>query len=247
MDQDKKNQTGIALKNPDTMSFFEGDPDFAYVYKKTEKLASAIYLITNLFSENEPMKWALRKKASDLVSFIIPYKDTPQSGQSEFVYNLKTRALELVSLIEVASRGGLVSAMNFSILRQEFNNLVEASVVSLENARETIHTSIPPRFFETAESQPISRSPDYSSKTLAPVKDRPVLSNGSDIKKSNRQNLILSLIRKRKEVTIKDISDIIKDCSEKTIQRELNTFIAKGVLRRMGVRRWSRYSLNGDE
>ncbi|MCX6702079.1 MAG: hypothetical protein NTX96_02725, partial [Candidatus Zambryskibacteria bacterium] len=64
-----------------------------------------------------------------------------------------------------------------------------------------------------------------------------------NLKKSNRQNVILDLLKRKKELTIKDISLVIKDCSEKTIQRELNSFISIGVLKRAGVRRWSKYSL----
>ena len=62
-------------------------------------------------------------------------------------------------------------------------------------------------------------------------------------KRSNRQNIILSLLKKKKELTIKDISQIIKDCSEKTIQRELISFINAGVLKKTGQRRWSKYAL----
>ena len=61
--------------------------------------------------------------------------------------------------------------------------------------------------------------------------------------KINRRNNILSIIKDKREVTIKNITEIIKDCSEKTIQRELNTLVGEGVLKRVGEKRWSRYSL----
>ena len=67
MELNKKNNTDLIQKNLDPISFFEKDRDFVFVYKKTEKLASAVYMVTNLFSENEPMKWILRKKVSDFV------------------------------------------------------------------------------------------------------------------------------------------------------------------------------------
>jgi predicted HTH transcriptional regulator len=64
-----------------------------------------------------------------------------------------------------------------------------------------------------------------------------------DANRSNRQNMILGLLRKKGDLTIKDISIVIKDCSEKTIQRELIAFISSGLVKRAGERRWSRYSL----
>jgi hypothetical protein len=66
------------------ISFFEGGNDFIFICKKTEKLASAVYLVTNLLSDNEPMKWTLRKKVSELLSFTITYKDIRQSELPNF-------------------------------------------------------------------------------------------------------------------------------------------------------------------
>ena len=42
---------------------------------------------------------------------------------------------------------------------------------------------------------------------------------------------------------IKDVSPLISGCSEKTIQRELLAMVYAGILRKMGEKRWSRYSL----
>jgi len=46
------------------------------------------------------------------------------------------------------------------------------------------------------------------------------------------------------KLTIKDFTKNIKDCSEKTIQRELLAMVAKGVLKKEGERRWSKYFLS---
>ncbi len=65
----------------------------------------------------------------------------------------------------------------------------------------------------------------------------------SVMQKNERQQVILGIIKEIGESSIKDISDNIKDCSEKTIQRELNTLIYDGVLKKIGERRWSKYVL----
>ncbi len=61
--------------------------------------------------------------------------------------------------------------------------------------------------------------------------------------KVERKNKILKLIKEKKEVTIKDISTVISGCSEKTVQRELSSLVAEGVLTKTGEKRWSKYSL----
>jgi hypothetical protein len=247
MEQDKKQSQSISTKNHDIISFFEDDGVFVFVYKKTEKLASAVYMITNLFSDNEPMKWTLRKKVSDLVSFILTYKDIGQIEVSDFVHTTRTKVLELVSLLEVSFVGGLVSPMNFNVLKNEFTNLISTLESESGSHREVSKESISSNFFNIPESSlrpSLTKNTMYKNEVSA-IKDimgAPLVTK-DEFKRSNRQNIILALIKKKKEVTIKDIAMIIKDCSEKTIQRELISFIEAGVLKRVGERRWSKYML----
>jgi hypothetical protein len=42
---------------------------------------------------------------------------------------------------------------------------------------------------------------------------------------------------------IKDVSPLVTGCSEKTIQRELSAMVRSGILKKVGEKRWSRYSL----
>ena len=61
--------------------------------------------------------------------------------------------------------------------------------------------------------------------------------------KNKRRDTILQILKDKKELTIKDISLKITDCSEKTIQRELVSMLHFGILKKRGERRWSKYSL----
>ncbi len=254
MEQEKNLSIDIAPKNLDPISFFDKDAGFVFAYKKTEKLVSAIYMITGLFSDNEPMKWNLRRKASDLLSLMINYKDLNESEFFEFTYNVKTRVLELVSLLEVSLRGGLISEMNFSILNQEFTGLLDGFDRGDTLTKNSSSHGIPKNFFDMTETigSLSQRESARGSAGLTSgiyrtssgfIKDKNFADSREGFKRSNRQNIILGLLKKKKELTIKDIAAVIKDCSEKTIQRELNSFILAGVLKRVGERRWSKYSL----
>lgn len=61
--------------------------------------------------------------------------------------------------------------------------------------------------------------------------------------KNERQSLIINTIKTKGESSIKDLVDVIKGCSEKTIQRELISLVSSGYLLKTGERRWSRYSV----
>ncbi len=255
MEPEKKLSTEISQKNLDIISFFDKNTDFVFAYKKTEKLASAVYMVTSLFSDNEPMKWTLRKKVSELLSFVITYKDTPKSAYLDFLYNIKTRILEIVSMLEISERGGLVSEMNFSILREEFSNVVEIFNTSNSLNRESFQSPIARTFFDVVrKDSQIKDGENFKSDHAEggmiiqkipqnDIKDKNFITDKAVFKRSNRQNTILNLLKKKKELNIKDMAQVIKDCSEKTIQRELNSFIEAGIIKRIGERRWSKYSL----
>ena len=60
---------------------------------------------------------------------------------------------------------------------------------------------------------------------------------------SGREAIIVKYLDDKNNLTVKDFSRVIKGCSEKTIQRELLRLVGNGVLKKVGERRWSRYSL----
>lgn len=264
MHQNNAHSLDVNQKNKDIVSFFDSEPAFVMAYKKTEKLASAVYMITNLFPESEPMRNILRLKISELLSHMLLFKTVGEGGKKDFVTNIKTRVLEVSSFLEVSYRGGLISQMNFSILNTEFHNLISILESTQSTQNIVIQNSVKNIFEETSlgTSSAVSGTQNPTNflerKTqfqniqtpvsVAPtgfIKDRQVsVSPNDSFRKTERQETIIQMIKKRKEVMIKDITEVIKDCSEKTIQRELNSLIQSGVLKRAGVRRWSRYSMN---
>ena len=64
------------------------------------------------------------------------------------------------------------------------------------------------------------------------------------MKKTFRHDLIINALKGQSNLTVKDFSKVIKDCSQKTIQRDLLELVSKGVVKKEGQRRWSRYSLS---
>lgn len=243
-----------SAQNTSPIDYFSQDQSFVFLYKKTEKLATALYMVTNLFGDAEPMKWTLRTKVSNLLSFIIGFKDVLESREHEFSNEVKTKVLEIVSLLEVASRSGIVSPMNFAILKSEFMNLVQALSSFKKDIEQGTQFALPKTFFEVSKprQQDVSKNEGQHDEGYkrhgADIKDDDVLYKKEEgqslFKKTNRQTIIINLIKKKKELTIKDIAEVIRDCSEKTIQRELVALIGAGVLKKVGERRWSKYSLS---
>ncbi len=66
---------------------------------------------------------------------------------------------------------------------------------------------------------------------------------GESAEIANRKDIIMNVVRSRGKVAVSDILPYVKDCSEKTIQRDLIKMVTDGLLVKEGERRWSRYSL----
>jgi predicted transcriptional regulator len=209
MDAQKDISISLTEKNLDATLYSQKSESFIFLHKKTEKLSAALYLVTNLFPETEPMKKTLREKALNLI------KDVDRD-----------EVLHVISLLSIACRSGLLGQTNFSILKQEFSSLLNYLDEENQFGRS---------FFE------IPKIREESKEIIIKDKNEDIKDNG--FRKSDRRNIILSLLKKEGELSIKDIAGVIKNCSEKTIQRELVYFIEKGLVKRKGERRWAKYSL----
>ncbi len=195
----------------------------AYLYKKTEKLVSALYLFSNFLSDKEPIKWQLREIGISLLSANLSVKPFRQ----------------VLSLLEVSYIGGLISEMNFNIFKCELESLIRIAE-SETNPKAFV---LAEQFFNMTES-PVSL-PVNISKGQDTMSNRMSFKN-SEVEqkdKSNRQDIIIGLLKKSKELGIKDFTSSIKGCSEKTIQRELASLVSKGLIKKVGEKRWSRYSI----
>lgn len=235
-DKDKLNIQEIIL--------FKNRPTLAYIYKKTEKLVSALYMLSNFISDKEPIKWQMREEGVELLSRSLSFI-TDQGRSLANLNSFISAALKFLSFLEVSYVGGVISEMNYRILKTEFESLIQA-VESAEKKDNQNSLIFPEHFFEISNGQQISKLEDENTS-----KGQNIMSDRMSIKKeptkqkdkSNRQEIIMSLLKKNKELGIKDFVSSISDCSEKTIQRELVVLVAKGLIRKEGEKRWSRYSI----
>ena len=194
--------------------------------KRTEKLASALYLLTSFFGDLEPMKWRLRELGGRLVH---------DGGNRSLVQ-------EINSLLTVGRNAGLISDMNYDIIFHQFSLLLSQgqSLGEIFNKLEEKEN-----FVSLAPPAPKNiEQPSIKDKISREVKSRTENKSGLvAVKKNGRQSTILNLLKRKKEIMVRDVSPLIEGVSEKTIQRELLSLVKAGILKKEGEKRWSRYSL----
>lgn len=109
--------------------------------RKSERLATALYLVTNFLPDNEPLKARLRTLALDLVRTAMLVKYGTTSDEVGAPESLRGIIAETLGLLELAFINGLVSEMNFSILKREyvvFRDAVEIKKASRESRTDTV-------------------------------------------------------------------------------------------------------------
>lgn len=94
-----------------------------YVIKKTEKLAQALYLLTNYLPIEEPFRRNVREKALNLVDqlYELQLHQTPRLQPLHAM--VESRFGELIAILNVGVKAGLMSQMNFSVLEEEMISL----------------------------------------------------------------------------------------------------------------------------
>lgn len=210
-----------------------------FVVQKTEKLASAMYLVTGFIPPDDPMKGRLRTYVLDLVETSTDPKKARDSGYHE---GFGSRCLEIAAVLTLAQRAGFVSSMNARILSDEYAEL--ASFV--KNHREKVFGI---RTVDVGREEYPTLSAETHEPEEQPIKDnnykrqyKRTFNNKSHI---NRKDKILSLLENKDRITVNDAIKSIDGCSEKTIQRELMSLVNGGVLIKEGKKRWTTYRRAG--
>lgn len=93
------------------------------IAKKSEKLVTALYLVTDLMADNEPIKHGLRKNAVALLSSMNALSQLDVKDSTiELKMSLKS-VTEITSMLHVAVTTGIVSKMNGELLMEGFRSL----------------------------------------------------------------------------------------------------------------------------
>lgn len=228
---------------------------FTNVFKRIEKVISVIFYV---LSHTESLK-----NDFDMMSYI---KDTalsvhevsqsvlkfPVSNAASGVEELQHELVCLLSTLRLGEAAGLIPK-NIALLIYEQvdltqrylnNHFLFARTRGVELAVEQMLSDkyAPKKFLEKGESR--------GEQSKAPVRKKQVRIPQGDISSdayfvysqlTDRAERIKTVLEAKPNATIKDIAEIITDVSEKTIQRELNSLIEKGQVKREGERRWSKY------
>lgn len=268
-------KTGVNLYRQNNVSYdksLSNMPANDFINKKTEKLVTALYMVTDCMDTDDALKGKLRLLGVELLSDIYKFATLSPLDKYNRVPVCLTRIYEILSFIEIAYTIGFISEMNTSILKKEFEGLA-TNLKSRQSKDKHFTFTLNSNMFETPEipagfnNKKTQIQSEYSIKdkrtpfnTMSFINNSSPLANNNNFNhtknttslsdREDRNKRIVSIIKdkivfpeNKDGVSIKDISLAFTDCSEKTIQRDLNTLVSKGELKKIGSKRWSRYSI----
>ena len=220
--------------------------------KKVEKTVSATYLITEHFSQEESLKWQLREKGLQLLSDTMSLNKMVLPSKDKILSDIRGTILEIISFLDVSLIAKVITEMNVEILKRELNlllNFVDNNL--MEKIGQENFSPLKKDFFKVKGNDLLSRTTFNKKEILNKGQNKgqniskssftvgtSIKTKGQglaiSVKRQSRKEQILKLFNKGQKLMIKDISQVINNCGEKTIQRELQAMMKAGSIKKEG-------------
>ena len=205
--------------------------------QKALMITEALYRTTDLFSDAEPLKWSLRQAGLDILNSVSLLESVGYEKARE-VLRIEISIKNVFLKLELAASGTFISKMNFEVLKREYRILLD-NVVSVKDSYQKLLDSITsieePKKVGAVISDTKTEKSDIGDMAVKAVNPN----NG------HRQEFLLSALKEKGQAGIGDLAKALTGAgfgvSEKTVQRELTSLVASGVVKQEGEKRWRKY------
>ncbi len=209
------------------------------------KLTSAVYRVTDLFPEEEPLKLQIRELANRVLANLILANPTPQNASQRKELSKDIKILD--SYFELAEAQDWVDSRNFLALQREYDRIqkfIEDKPILTEldsplrpPASPKLQRGERPASTQRGESEasPMGRDAGKTVENSFPKLCHPRKpTNG-------RQEKILNILKEKKEVRVGELIQLFPQVSRRTLIRDLKDLYRGGVVTRVGNGRGVQY------
>jgi len=184
------------------------------------KLCLAVYKVTELFPEKESLKFFSRERANRvLADSILFFSKNPVSLTKEQEKRFSEEILGNIKVLqgyfEVAENQNWVKKENFLVLKKEYDK-IEKEIN---------------KGFSKKESSDIIKKEEVPSQISL------------DKIKKGRYKKILEILGEKKEAQVRDLKEIFPQISKRTIRRDFDYLLRKGLVERVGDKNRTLYKL----
>lgn len=190
------------------------------------KLTSALYEVTELLPEEEPLRFDLRSRANKILIDLAPYHFSQNNIPSSAAMNV-IRDIEIIeSLFALAREQAWIAEDNFLILEEEYQQLKNSlHLTEKSSSRKKKEKEAVPPNFSSKEKMNFNQNQSLASAQIENQK-----SNGI----TERQRKILKVIRLHPQAGISEVKKEFSDLSKRTIRRDLEKLTGDHLIKRNG-------------
>ena len=215
---------------------------YGYVTDRIQKLTAALYRVTDLLSDKEPLKWTLRDKALNLYDDLVSVKNV--KDKDSLLDNSLKNFAQIIKSLELVSAGVCVSNLNFEILKREYlflKNFVEGKKTDIAyDSKILLELEKIGSPYPFARKELSQKSPIYSAANEINHINSEI--NVKEINPQSRKGKVLDFLKNGPAKSVNEIAVIFNgETSEKSIQRDLLDLVKIGKISAIGDKRWRKY------
>ena len=233
--------------------FTQTEDTIILLVQHAKKIGAAIHLVSKLV-EDDYLRVSIRKSSLKLIQHLLAYlKDKRRENLIQAHHEL----YGTMSFIDIMHQSGYVSDMNHRIISNElisfqqkifdfFHSLNKEKGMNLSDFFSTIEetnsiTEPQKQTFIEKRKEGIA-SFEFTQNKKGEISQKEIINKKLSPKEKRHKN-ILAILKQKKDASVGDICSLFKDCSAKTIQRDLKELIEKKKVVKRGDRRWATYNL----
>jgi hypothetical protein len=168
------------------------------------KLTLAVYQVTALFPENEPLQHQIRQKANDILAGFINIGSS-FSKREEILRQIQV----ILAYFSVAKQQNWVDSKNFLVLDREYKKIRDF-------------------FLKSPLKQPkIAKKPQNP----ALKKQEPL--NRETSNPNNRQEKIIEMVENKGEISLAELRQVFSGITSRTLRRDLRNLADKNAIKRI--------------
>jgi predicted transcriptional regulator len=208
--------------------------------ERVMRVTAALYRVTDLFSDKEPIKWKLRTDALAFIEAISMEKPSIEYALG-VCRNVRSK-------LAVAKAGGFMSRINFHVLEKEYLFISEILSDILKKIEQNTEKDITDIYIGQNIFRDVhkKRNLEADSPNGVGVSERKK-EDSEPSSTDERHSVILAILRERGWISASEITVLYgKDINPKMIQRDLNALIRAGAIHGKGERRWRKYAISSD-
>ncbi|MCD6232783.1 DeoR family transcriptional regulator [bacterium] len=185
------------------------------------KLTLAVYRVTKVFPEKEPLKFLIREKACQILSSAILFQASNpvslEERQREEIKRQLLNSLEAIdSFFKVAMSQDWLKQQNFFVLRKEYNSLRD-SIFQQKGIEKEEREVSPQDFGKVNPKTTVSNKLDKNALLI-----------------NDRQKRILDILKKKDKAQVWEFKKTFPNVSKRTLRRDFEHLLAMGLVKREG-------------